>query len=83
MGRLVEPCPPGDVGAWVTQAQPASLQGDIDRVRNGGVESLGVIAVGLIHPALEENYVGVKSNRKGSKWQHSQLQITFNVRIIY
>lgn len=34
----------------------AALQGDIDRVRDGGVESLRVIAVCLIHPALEENY---------------------------
>lgn len=71
MGHLIEPCPPGDVGTWVSQAQPAALQGDIDRVCDGGVESLRVIAVCLIHPALEENYEGVKSNRKNSKLQQS------------
>lgn len=59
MGRLVERCPPGDVGTWICQAQPVALKGDIDRVRHGGMEHLGVVDVGLIHPALEENDKGV------------------------
>lgn len=55
-GRLIKRRPPGDVGTWVRQVQPAALQCDVDRVGEGGVESLRVIAVRLIHPALEDNY---------------------------
>ncbi len=63
VGRLVERRPPWDVGTWVRQVQPAALQGDVDRVCDGGVESLRVVAVRLIHPALQENEEGVKPNR--------------------
>lgn len=52
MGRLVKAGPPWDVGPWVSQAQAAALQSDMDRVHKGGVEGLGIIAVRLIHPAL-------------------------------
>lgn len=59
MGRLVEPCPPGDIGTWVCQAQLAAFQGDMDRLCDGGVESLRVVAVCLIHPALERKIIRV------------------------
>ena len=55
LGRLVERCPPGDVGPWVCQTQPAALQGDVHRVCDGGVEGLRVVAMCLIHPTLVEN----------------------------
>lgn len=37
------------------QAELAALQCDLDRVCDGWVESLRVVAVRLVHPALEDN----------------------------
>lgn len=52
MRHFIETRPAGHVSARVRQGQPAPIQGDIDRVHDGRVERLGVIAVRFIHPSL-------------------------------
>lgn len=54
VGHLVETRPPRDVALRVSEAQPAAVHGHMDRVHEGGVEALRIIAVRLIHPTLRE-----------------------------
>lgn len=44
----------GDVAVGLGQTQDGALQTDVNRVGEGGVVHLRVVAVDLIHPALSD-----------------------------